>query len=269
MPSIKDIIEKLTESVGHIENTVDTLKSGDELAQVTGIATTFMPTYSVLKRAAALGLNLVIAHEAPFYHHQDEVDILKDDAVYIAKRKLIQDAGLAIFRFHDHMHRRNPDQIVEGLIRELGWEAYVDEPCMKGILPLYVSPLTIPTMTVREVAEHLKKRLGVPYVRTVGDLSMSCSRVGLLPGYCGGGVIAIPYFQHANLDLVIVGEGPEWETPEYVRDAVALGQDKALIIVGHSSSEAAGMKALAESIKGMFPSVPVSFLAEESLFQVV
>ena len=35
----------------------------------------------------------------------------------------------------------------------------------------------------------------------------------------GGGALAIPYFEAEHLDLIITGEGPEGETPEYVRDA--------------------------------------------------
>lgn len=269
MPTVQDIVAKLTETVGHIENTVDTLKSRNGMDEVAGIATTFMPTYNVLLRAAAKGLNLVVAHEAPFYHHRDQIDFLERDPVYLAKKAFIEEARIAIFRFHDHMHRHNPDKIAEGLIQKLGWETYVDECNMNTTIQLNIHPLTIPITAVRDVVEHLKRQLKVPFLIIVGDLSMPCSRVGLLPGYCGSGSLAIPFFQHGNLDLVIIGEGPEWETPEYVRDAVDQGINKALIILGHESSEEWGMKYLAQSMQDIYPGIPVEFISEKHPIQLI
>lgn len=57
---------------------------------------------------------------------------------------------------------------------------------------------------------------------------MECQRIGLLAGYRGGGEVVIPLFQNQNLDLIIAGEGPEWESPEYVRDALQQGKKKHL-----------------------------------------
>lgn len=269
MITVNDVITHLTASMGNIDSTVDTLKSGEGLVEVRGIATTFMPSYHVLVKAASRGLNLVIAHEALFYNHRDQIDILESDPVYLAKKRFIDETGIAVFRLHDHMHRNAPDRIVMGLINELGWAMYVDNQSMSSILPLHVSPLTIPTMRLKDVAEHIKQKLRVSFVRIVGDLSMPCSRVGILPGYCGSGSLAIPFFQHGNLDLVITGEGPEWETPEYVRDAVDQGMNKALIIVGHESSEEWGMKYLAQSMQDIYPDIPVEFIAEKHPIQFV
>ena len=39
-----------------------------------------------------------------------------------------------------------------------------------------------------------------------------------------------------------------WDTTEYVRDAIAMGQPKALVMIGHEKSEEAGMKYLRESL---------------------
>src|SRR5581483_192527 len=49
--------------------TVDTFKAGDPDTPVTGIATTMMATFDVLKRAAARGDNLIITHEPTFFNH--------------------------------------------------------------------------------------------------------------------------------------------------------------------------------------------------------
>ena len=42
----------------------------------------------------------------------------------------------------------------------------------------------------------------------------------------------------------MIGEAREWETVEYVDDAVAAGQKKALIIIGHIPSEQPEWKTL-------------------------
>ena len=271
MPTVHEIVSKLTASVGPIENTVDTLKSGNASDEVKGIAVTFMPTISVIKKAIQQGLNLVVAHEALFYHHRDGyMDRLDGDPVFLGKQKLIEESGLSIFRLHDLMHRHSPDLIVQGLLKELDWEKYLDGRWMKEVLPpLDISPLTIPTMSLGDMVLLLKQKLAIPFVRVVGDLTMSCSRVGILPGYCGGGNLTIPYFRHADLDVVIAGEGPEWETPEYVRDATALGQQKAYIVLGHQVSEEFGMKYLAASMKMTYPELPVEYLTDGQPFQVL
>lgn len=264
--TIDEVTTNLIASYDRLDDTVDALMTGDPRDTVTGIATVFMPTYSVLQNAAATGLNLVIAHEAPFYHHRDDRSALADDPVLAAKQALIDQSGLAIFRWHDHMHRFGPDAICAGMVRDLGWESYVDE-ADESHRPLKFAPLTIPPATVETVVRHIKARLDVPWVRIVGEPSMQCTRVGLLPGYCGGGSLAIPYFRDAQLDLIVTGEGPEWETPEYVRDAVAAGFAKALVVVGHSRSEFSGMKYLAEALALQYPEIRVEYLPDPQLFQ--
>lgn len=269
MLTVSNVIAKLEESADSTENTVDTLKSGSAQTEVLGIATTFMPTYNVLLQAANRGINLVIAHESPFYHHRDKVDMLERDRIYQAKKALIEESRISIFRFHDHMHRRCPDQIVSGLLKDLGWSEYVQDSKAGEFLPIKTSPLSIPTTPLGEIAKYVKDKLSISFVRVVGDLSMPCARIGILPGYCGSGELAIPYFQNGNLDLIITGEGPEWETPEYVRDAVALGEHRALLVLGHSSSEESGMKHLADFMRPFFPSVPVEFISEDQPFTVI
>lgn len=257
------IIDDLTAGVDALDRTVDKLEPGTTDDKVHGIVTAFSASQFVIEQAVALGANLIITHEGVFFNHQDHRDWLENDPIYIEKSNLIASSGVGIFRFHDYMHRLKPDGIMEGLLRELDWQSYVAEHHAAA------SILTIPAMEVREVAEYLKQRLGIPYVRVTGKLSMPCIRVGILVGYRGSGGLAIPLFRDGNLDLIIAGEGPEWETPEYVRDAAYQGRNKALIMLGHAESEAPGMKYLAEQLAVQYPSVPVHFLADRPLFQIV
>ncbi|MNC40337.1 NIF3 (NGG1p interacting factor 3) [compost metagenome] len=228
-----------------------------------GIVTAFAASQYVIERAIQLGANLIITHEGVYYSHQGQQEWLEQDPVYLQKSALIAESGIAIYRIHDHVHRYTPDGITEGLILALGWQEYVSEHRPA------VSLLTLPAMTVQEAAEYVKKELYIPYVRVAGNLSAVCTRIGILVGYRGGGPMTIPLYEQDQLDLIIAGEGPEWETPEYVKDAVQQGRSKALIMLGHAESEAPGMELLAGRLAEQFPGVPVHFVKDRPVFQVI
>jgi putative NIF3 family GTP cyclohydrolase 1 type 2 len=69
-----------------------------------------------------------------------------------------------------------------------------------------------------------------------------------------------------DVEVLVIGEVPEWETIEYVADAAAEGRRKALILMGHIPSEQAGMAACAEWLKTFISSVPVIFVATAEPF---
>lgn len=260
--TVQNVIDLLMEPVGRLQNSVDTLKSGDPDMEVKGIAVAFMPTYGVIQQALAKGVNLLIIHEGLFYSHHDNTEMIENDSVYQNKCKLIEESGIAIYRIHDYIHRYSPDGIMAGLLQALDWHAYVEEHQPAA------SVLSLPAMTVREIAEYIKRKLNIGFVRVVGNVSLPCTRIGLLAGYRGGGTLSIPLFEKENLDLIIYGEGPEWETPEYVRDAIHQEKQKALIVLGHAESEESGMKNLAEWLGKIIPH-PVFYIPEKPLFQVI
>ncbi|MCM3694172.1 Nif3-like dinuclear metal center hexameric protein [Neobacillus niacini] len=261
--TVQNVIDKLLEPIDSIQNTVDTLLSGNPALEVKGIATAFMATQQVIEQAIALGANLLITHEGIYFSHHDNEKSLENDPIYNDKSRLINDSGLAIFRFHDHWHKCKPDGIMAGLIQELNWQSYVVENQPAATI------LSIPQMTVGEISAYIKKLLGIQYLRFSGDLSMNCTRIGLLAGYRGGGGLCIPLYEKEDLDLIIYGEGPEWETPEYVRDANYQGRQKNLIVLGHAESEEPGMNYLAEWIRTIFPSIPTHFIKVEQALKVL
>jgi putative NIF3 family GTP cyclohydrolase 1 type 2 len=261
--NIQTVIDTLISPVAKLEHTVDTLKFGNPDTEVTGIVIAFMPTQFVIEQAIRRGANLIIAHEGPFFSHHDDTAKLKDDPVYEEKRRLLETSGIALFRFHDYLHRYTPDGVMEGLIQALDWMPYVQEHHAA------YSTLDIPTETVINIAEHVKRRLGINYLRAHGDRELVCSKIGLLAGYRGGSQNALPLFEREQLDLIMYGEGPEWETPEYVRDAVYQGRHKALIVLGHAESEEPGMEFLANKLKGIYPQIPVHYVKERPIFQVL
>jgi putative NIF3 family GTP cyclohydrolase 1 type 2 len=259
---IKDVIEALTSPAIEIENTVDRLEFGKQDEIVKGIAVTFLATQEVISEANKLGVNLIISHEGIFFSHRAKLHKLQSNRVFQQKRRTIDENGLAIYRYHDHIHRYLPDAITAGLLQSLGWQAYEVENLPAATI------CSIPGLTLQEVNLHVKERLGMQFIRYVGDLSVPCRRVGLLVGYRGHGGSAILLSEEKNLDLLIYGEGPEWETPEYTRDAVLQGKQKALIVLGHAESEMPGMRFLAAKLQEKFPGVPVRFIAQKPVFQI-
>lgn len=258
---IQDILSRLMEPVGQLDHTVDKLEYGTPETEVRGVVTSFMASEDVIRQAVALGANLIVSHEGIYYSHHENREFLKDDPVYSTKKRLIEESGVAIFRFHDYIHRYRPDGIMIGLVNELEWNSQVEKH------DSVYSVINVPIMTLRELAEYVKNKLQIPYIRVVGDFAMPCGRIGLLAGYRGGGALNIPLFENENLDVLIAGEGPEWETPEYVRDAVSQGKNKAFILLGHAASEEPGMKYTAALLQGFFPGLMVHYLAGRPVFQ--
>ena len=115
-----------------------------------------------------------------------------------------------------------------------------------------------------DLVGFFKKKLGMDTVRVVGRMDMECSRVGILVG--GGSLglgdetmpAALMHEQH--LDVMVCGEITEWTLSAYVRDAAALGFNKAMIIVGHERSEEPGMKELPDSLQPLVKDIPVWFV---------
>jgi putative NIF3 family GTP cyclohydrolase 1 type 2 len=139
----------------------------------------------------------------------------------------------------------------------MGWTDYLDTE--------FPQPhcYSVPSTSVIDLVGFLKEILGMKVIRVVGDPEMKCSRVGIL---VGGGSLGLGQeemparlMNDQQLDVVICGEITEWTLSAYVRDAIALGFNRAMIIVGHERSEEPGMKALANLLQPLLRGIPVHF----------
>jgi putative NIF3 family GTP cyclohydrolase 1 type 2 len=233
----------------------DGFKMGDPDVTLTGIATCFQPTFSVLRRAAAAKRNLVISHECVFWDGFDPIEVVKDDPVAKAKIRFVEQNKMAVWRIHDHWHARKPDPIFRAMARKLGWESYYTD-----VRPRHY---TIPEMSLEEVARHIQNRIETKNVVVVGDPKMRVKTVGdqthilsaVLPGL-------------RNFDVVMAGETPQYDTFEYVRDAVALGQQKAVLMISHEGLEEWGMEAFVDWFKPSVPEVPIEWISTGDPFNV-
>ncbi len=257
----RDVIARIQTHVGipWQHETVDTFKAGNPDAQLKGIAVTMMATLDVLQRAAAAGQNLIITHEPTFYNHQDKPDLEQKeyDPVLAAKRTFIQEHNLVIWRFHDHWHRMKPDGIEAGMAHALGWEKFQD--------PSNQYLFAVPETDLEHLASDLKSRLKVRVMRVVGDPKLKVMKVALVPG-ASGFVKEASALEISDVQVLVTGEPREWETVEYVADAVTEGKRKALIILGHIPSEQAGMEECARWLKTFVGEVPVEFVPAHEPF---
>ena len=224
----------------------DTFKAGKPDTAVRGIATSGMSTFDLLRRAAADGKNFVVTHEPTFYNDRDVTTTLEADPVYLAKQQFIADHNLVLWRFHDHAHAMKPDPLVAGSARALGWTQYASPADPR----LYVLPAT----TLGELAAEMARKLGDHAIRIAGDPAMKVSRVALGPGY------GMPPLT-SGVDVSVGGELAEsGGNTEYVLDAVAAGQPKGMIMLGHMMSEDHGMREVADWLKTFLTDVPIAFI---------
>jgi len=222
--------------------------TGDPSVEVTGIVTTFLASQAVLQKAVELGANFIITHEPTFYNHLDTVDWLADDPIYRAKREFIETHHLVLWRFHDNLHTNRPDPTVAGISQALGWVEYAT--------PETPTVYDIPPVSLGDLVQTVKTRLGIHTLRLIGRPEMVCRKVGILVG-AWGGAHQMTFWRQKAVDVLIVGETPEWETVEYARDAMIQGRSQALIVTGHANSEEPGMHWLVDWLRPKFPNIAI------------
>lgn len=256
-----DVVARIRAAVGvpWQAETVDRIVAGSADTPVRGVATSFMATLDVLRRAAAMDRNFVVVHEPSFYNHFDKLDALRDDATYRAKRALVDGHGLVVFRFHDHWHMREPDGIGAGMARALDWT----DNAVPGRRDEYL----FEAMPLRDLVADMAARLGARAVRVLGDPALPVRRVFAAWGYVGWDAELRALAAREDIDVLVVGEAREWELVPYVQDQVDAGARKALVVLGHVASEQAGMRECARWLRGVLDGVPVDFVpAREPLW---
>ena len=240
----------------------DGYKAGSGEDECKGVVCALVPTVEVIQKCAEAGCNLIITHEPSFYMTPDFPEWRGPfiNRVYDEKRKLLQDAGITIWRDHDHIHAHQPDGIFTGVLKYLGWERYYKPNALD--IPFYY-PCEIPQMTVKDLRSELMEKLHLNGLRYIGDQNAKVSRVALCAhlfpnGFCSPterhertyldyATLLIREMERENgIEVLIPGEIIEWDILSYIRDAVALGKNKACMNIGHFNLEELGMRYMAD-----------------------
>ena len=251
--TVQQVLERMKLHVGGPwrEGGLDRIIAGSAETEVKGIATTMMATFDALKDAVASGTNLVITHEPTFWSHQDTIAELADDPLYRRKAEYIREHNLLCFRLHDHWHALRPvDGINYGMQQQMGWTGFMDKANQRVF--------NLPPTTLLALAKDLEQRLGARTLRVIGDPAMPVRRVYESWGNSGASP-GVQFFS-SDVDALVIGEAQDWDLIAYAQDAVAAGQKKALIVLGHVRSEMFGMRYCAEWLRGFVSEVPVRFI---------
>jgi putative NIF3 family GTP cyclohydrolase 1 type 2 len=256
----REVVRRIQKNVGvpWRTPTADEFKVGDPDLPIHGITTSFMTTLDLLERSAAVGNNFVITHEPTFWSANDEVAPLKEDPLYREKLRFIDKNEMVIWRFHDHWHAHRPDGIFTGWNKAMGWDKYVSP----GISPFSLE-YALPETGLEQIAEEMVTKLKVRSMRLIGDPKMKITRAGIGGHYIGQCMPLLP-----RVDLLIVFESREWEAAEYVRDAIAAGQRKALIQMPHEGGEEMGMNECARWLQTFIFEVPIKFIPSGDPFWI-
>ncbi|MDY6868105.1 MAG: hypothetical protein SVT56_09400 [Chloroflexota bacterium] len=93
----------------------------------------------------------------------------------------------------------------------------------------------------------------------------------------GGGSLSLGFgreempmelMREADLDVIVCGEILEWTLCAYARDASQLGFNKALIVLGHTRTEEAGMKYFPDWLSPLLPDTPITFIESGGPFKL-
>jgi putative NIF3 family GTP cyclohydrolase 1 type 2 len=232
----------------------DTIKIGSENTVVTGVASCFMDSLDVLRRARAQNLNFVVTHEPTFWSDADRIEALGSDPLYLAKRGFAEKNNMVVIRMHDHWHRIVPEPMGAGLQALLGWNTDQADPRLFRLPPTKLS----------SVAQHVAERLYSPSVRVVGDPDLMVSTIARGGHTLSGNMAALD-----RADVALSSEVREWESVEYARDLIASGARKGLIVLSHEAGEEEGMKRFADWMRTVTPSLPSVFVPTHDRLYVV
>lgn len=249
----RDVYEHL-KSVGpwvDWNNSCDQFMHGDPDVEVTGIATAWIGTDSVIRQAAEFGANLIISHEGMFYDQNEEHPTV--EKTFAERRALLDELGMTVLRCHDVWDRMPEWGIPDSWAAWLRFEA---EP--REVTSFYRICLT-GGMTVRELAQHVIGRIcefGQESALVVGDLDKVVHRMAVGTG----AITRLPEMHDLGADVILAtDDGNSW-----TRDGLwALGMDVPVIFVAHGVAEIPGMMAMAEYLRGQFPDVPVRHFLPE------
>lgn len=265
------------------------LCAGDSMAAVTGVVVCYAPTVDILRRASAQRRNLIITREHPYYLHggpsypyvsegllrEDPVvasgpggsdrDLyvvngLDGDPVVAAKRKIINDGGLVIYRQGAAWDHDRPAAQSAALARALGLQVPTDQETSRrrGVICDLESGATI-----AELAGTAQRRLGCASPRIVGDPGLAVHRAAVLAGETDPVTTLADLLSDQSVDCVVTGAGGILDEVDggiaYFLDVLGSGRRVAMLTVGYGPSHEPGAREMADEIRRLVPDLDVAY----------
>lgn len=226
----------------------DTFKMGDPNTPVNAVASCFMATFDVIKRAHAKGLNFVITHEPTMWSDADLLPPVQNDPLFKLKLEFVNDNRMIVWRTHDSLHSMRPEPMIAAENKALGWDKFA-LPDKAGTYQF------TPPATLRSLAVHYAEKAPTASMRVIGDPDLPVATAT----QCGHGLVQ-NILGLDQYDATLSIEVREWETAEYGRDLVATGAKKAMIVCSHESGEENMMHWFTGWFHQQFPAIPIEFV---------
>ncbi|MBR4551866.1 MAG: Nif3-like dinuclear metal center hexameric protein, partial [Oscillospiraceae bacterium] len=260
----------------------DDFKCGNPEDECTGVVSAMAATVNVVKKAVECGANLIVVHEPTNYTSMDRAGWTEDfpNEVYAEKERIMKEHGIAVWRDHDHMHFHDPDGIFTGVLKYMGWQEYASVDRSMGMFAHFLVELP-EAVTLGKLMKDLRRTIGTSGIRYIGREDMTVKKLAVVghlypmpsreKNKAGDpkeySVEIIRYFEEQNVDVILPGETIDWTVLSYVRDAVQLGQNKAVITLGHFNWEELGMRYTAEWLSELLDgALKVSYVPTEDMF---
>ena len=228
--------------------TRDKVLFGDVNQECTGIVTTIYASIDVINKAIEYGANFIICHEALFWYRGDYTDWLEEqqNKTYLEKKKLLEEHNIVVWRDHDYIHSGIPmngtyvDGIFHGVMKMLGWE--------KNLICDPVRPMfAFEDKTVEDIGKEWIEKFNLNGIKALGNLKAKANKVAIVSHIMGEvDKEVIRRMDQEDINCLIAMELTDYTVSEYVRDSAMLGQDKAILAIGHFNVEEPGMEYMLE-----------------------
>ena len=229
------------------EKTRDKILYGNPDKECTGIVTTIYASPDVIRKTHELGANLIISHEALLWNHGDHKEWLEEsqNKTYLEKKKLMDDYGIVVWRFHDYIHSGIPynggyiDGIFYGLAQETGWLNARIKDNLSGAVYVECEPTT-----PREVAKTIKEKWNITGMKCIGNPDAIVTKIMVCGHVMEGGDSnsLIKKIDEQDINLLLPLELIDFTLTEYIKDSGQLGFNRCILAPGHFNLEEPGMK---------------------------
>lgn len=251
---VKEVLEILEQEGSWVHRDVKTrdhLLVGSEDAIVHKIGVCWVATNKAIQEAIHQHIDLIITHENPFYHCSTQMYTVAMKAAE-EKRKLLEQHHIHVYRCHDVWDCIRVCGVADQWAKRLGFAFEPREQVS------YYQAANINEMSCGELAAHTAACLyedGEEGVYVFGNPAKKVRRVAI-----GTGAATCVYeMLKFQPDAVIVSDDG---ITNYDAAQFALDQDLPMIVVNHSVSEMAGLKAMVPWLREQIKQANITYLDE-------
>lgn len=276
----QQIIDRIKKQSGSTwtDSLVDIFQIGQPQTIVSGIVTSYSPTIEVLQKAVKAKKNFIITQLPTFYQDGNHssgtarlpiAEVFGNDPTYLFKRDFIEKNQLVIWRFHDNWNARKIDSQLFGLAKFLGWDNYHIDHSTNGEIGYTKNnkSFKLPEISLRNIVLDIQNRLNIHSLRVIGNPDIKIKKAVLTHGMFQFSELK-EILKDAEVDLIVITEGVEWESIEYFRDLITWGKDKCMIILGREAVEDPGYGEVANWLTTFIPEISIEWISAHEPFWI-